>query len=302
MFLRNQWVRHILSVAVTILGILLPAGCDITVPDSLPSTVTGNENPADTGDDVVVQEPGDGDADQPSGDAPPADDNSSDDSGDDNGAPADDVPTDSPDGDTPPGTEDPPADDDPAPPDDDPPPDEDDPPPDDGEPPADDDPPPDDEEPPADPDVPSNEYCDPVSDWDLEWVDFEEEVLALVNQHRASGADCGSQGSFDPAGPLTMLPALRCAARAHSMDMNVRGFFSHTNPDGHGPGQRLDLAGYQGFTWGENIAWGYPSPAAVVAGWMGSDGHCANIMRPQFNAIGVGYYEGNYWTQAFGAE
>lgn len=84
------------------------------------------------------------------------------------------------------------------------------------------------------------------------------------------------------------------------MDMGVRGFFAHVNPDGVGPGQRMASAGWVGTGWGENIAWGYPSPAAVVAGWMGSDGHCANIMRANFTQIGIGYYQGNIWTQNFG--
>jgi uncharacterized protein YkwD len=38
--------------------------------------------------------------------------------------------------------------------------------------------------------------------------------------------------------------------------------------------------------------------------WMGSDGHCANIMNPSFTEIGVGYYPGgqwgHLWTQNFG--
>ncbi|WP_315095738.1 CAP domain-containing protein, partial [uncultured Cellulomonas sp.] len=39
---------------------------------------------------------------------------------------------------------------------------------------------------------------------------------------------------------------------------------------------------------GENIALGYPTPAAVVAGWMGSPGHRANILNPDYTQIGVG--------------
>ena len=35
-------------------------------------------------------------------------------------------------------------------------------------------------------------------------------------------------------------------------------------------------------------------------GWMTSPGHCANIMNPDNNELGVGFYEGNYWTQVMG--
>jgi len=145
-----------------------------------------------------------------------------------------------------------------------------------------------------------NEYCNAVADWPADWVAWERQVLELVNARRAEGANCGASGSFDPADPLTVNGALTCAARNHSMDMAVRGYFDHTDPDGNGPGTRIAAAEYDWSTWGENIALGYPSPEAVVQGWMESDGHCANIMNAAFTEIGIGYYEGNYWTQDFG--
>ncbi|MCO6436623.1 MAG: CAP domain-containing protein [Phycisphaerae bacterium] len=153
----------------------------------------------------------------------------------------------------------------------------------------------------VDADVPDIAYCDGVADWEPDFATFEEEVLSLVNERRAAGADCGSAGTFEPAAPLTMNAALRCAARLHSLDMATRGFFDHTNPDGDGPAERIAPTGYQPRTWGENIAYGYATPEQVVAGWMGSDGHCANIMRSSFTEIGVGYEPGQHWTQVFGA-
>jgi uncharacterized protein YkwD len=93
---------------------------------------------------------------------------------------------------------------------------------------------------------------------------------------------------------------LQRAARLHSHDMFERDYFSHTNPDGEGPKERMDRAGYEGRTWGENIAGGSSTPEAVMAIWMGSAGHCANIMRTSFEEIGVGVYE-RRWTLKFGA-
>jgi uncharacterized protein YkwD len=128
----------------------------------------------------------------------------------------------------------------------------------------------------------------------------------LVNQRRAAGATCGGT-TYAPAPALTMNAALRTAARDHSVDMATHNYFSHTSYDGRTFSQRLSSAGYTGASpWGENIAAGQASPAAVVNGWMGSAGHCANIMNPSFRAIGVGYaYRaasnyGHYWTQDFG--
>ena len=148
--------------------------------------------------------------------------------------------------------------------------------------------------------MPANDYCDDVTTWTTSWNTFEEEVLELINQRRAEGADCGAGGVFEPAGPLTMNSTLRCAARNHSWDMAARDYFDHTSPDGAGPGDRLEDAGYSGSAWAENIAWGYSTPEDVVAGWMGSSGHCANLMQGEYTETGVGYYAGNYWTQTFG--
>jgi uncharacterized protein YkwD len=144
-----------------------------------------------------------------------------------------------------------------------------------------------------------NEHCEAQADWDPAWAQFEADVVVLVNENRAKGATCGDQ-TFGPAGNVVAEAQLRCAARLHSMDMAVRGFFDHTNPDGESPWDRVDKTDYTGFASGENIAAGYPDPAAVMEGWMNSPGHCSNIMNPDNNELGVGYYEGDYWTQVMG--
>lgn len=128
------------------------------------------------------------------------------------------------------------------------------------------------------------------------------EVIELVNARREQGADCGSAGSFAPAGPLAFNEVLAVTAQEHSTDMSVRDYFDHTNPDGDGPGERIDAAGYQWSTWAENIAAGQRTSEEVVDGWMNSDSHCSNIMNPAFLEIGVGFAaDGFYWTQVFGA-
>lgn len=156
-------------------------------------------------------------------------------------------------------------------------------------------------------DVPDNAYCAPVGNWDPAWAQLELDVLEIVNQVRAQGADCKSKGVFAATGPLTMDPALRCAARKHSADMAARDFFNHTNPDNESPWDRMAKAGYGGYSnAGENIAAGSPDAQGTMNQWMGSDGHCANIMSPSFQHIGVGYSTGgqygHLWTQVFGAK
>jgi uncharacterized protein YkwD len=158
-------------------------------------------------------------------------------------------------------------------------------------------------------DVASGDYCASVSEWDPAWVQFEEEVLLLVNEQRAQSEDCGKDGKFSPAGPVVMDPILRCSARLHSLDMFERAFFAHVNPDGLDPFQRMAAAGFHGSGAGENIAVGQTSPQQVMRSWMESDDHCANVMRPSYTMLGVGYHPGaggrgldsNFWTQNFGA-
>jgi uncharacterized protein YkwD len=75
---------------------------------------------------------------------------------------------------------------------------------------------------------------------------------------------------------------------------------THTGSNGSDAGDRIRAAGYQPSTWGENVAAGYTSASSVVAGWMGSSGHRANILNPAFTEIGVASATAadgtRYWT------
>lgn len=73
--------------------------------------------------------------------------------------------------------------------------------------------------------------------------------------------------------------------------------FSHTRPNGDSWSTVSALAK------GENIAMGYASADKIMAAWMSSEGHRANILRESFSTIGVCAYEYNgviYWVQLFG--
>lgn len=122
---------------------------------------------------------------------------------------------------------------------------------------------------------------------------LEDEVTRLTNAERSAGG-CGEVGTDE---------RLRTAARGHSQDMAVNDYFSHTGQDGRSPFDRMADAGYPDPA-GENIAYGYRTPADVVEGWMNSDGHRRNILTCSHQAIGVGLaYDADgrpYWTQVFG--
>lgn len=138
-------------------------------------------------------------------------------------------------------------------------------------------------------------------------ADFEASVVARVNQLRAAGASCGTAGSFGPAAPLTWDDRLAQAADAHSQDMATLNYFSHTSQDGRTLGDRITETGYAWSSVGENIAAGQATVNEVMDAWMGSDGHCANIMKPTFTEIGVACVPGtssntynSYWTMNLG--
>ena len=120
----------------------------------------------------------------------------------------------------------------------------------------------------------------------------------LVNEARATARSCGSRGWFDAAEALVLEPRLTRAAQLHSDDMHATGVMSHTGSDGSSLTQRLAREGYAYGRAGENVAWGYATPEAVVAGWLGSDGHCANLMGVGFTDLGAGE-SGRYWTLVF---
>ncbi|WP_242418029.1 CAP domain-containing protein, partial [Frankia sp. CpI1-P] len=104
--------------------------------------------------------------------------------------------------------------------------------------------------------------------------------------------------------PLAVDPMLTAAAAEHSRDMVARGFFAHTSPDGRTVSDRVTDLGYRYARVAENIAAGQTTAEEVVAGWMQSPGHRANILIPQLRQIGVGHATGGeygtYWTQVFG--
>jgi uncharacterized protein YkwD len=111
-------------------------------------------------------------------------------------------------------------------------------------------------------------------------------TLCLVNRERAQ------QGERH----LTSDARLQQAAQSHTDSMAVANYFEHVGPRGDTPLSRVRAAGYMyssqiSFEVGENIGWGSlweGTPRAVVAAWMASPGHRANILDPRFRSTGIG--------------
>jgi uncharacterized protein YkwD len=127
----------------------------------------------------------------------------------------------------------------------------------------------------------------------------EQTFLNLINQYRQSRG----------LTPLALNQSLVNAARWHSNDMATNGYFSHTDSLGRDPFRRMADFGYTANTYkGENIAAGYSTAAAVMAGWQASPGHNGNMLNPNYRTIGIGLAQragspyGTYWTTTFGGQ
>ena len=135
---------------------------------------------------------------------------------------------------------------------------------------------------------------------------FESEMTSAINQARSTGRNCGSQ-FFPAVAPLTLDEQLTDAARVHTRDMANNNYLGHQGSNGSQPWDRIQEAGYQASTAGENVAAGYRSIEAVMEGWLESAGHCANIMNASYRDVGVARVDnpntqyGVYWTQVFAA-
>jgi hypothetical protein len=125
----------------------------------------------------------------------------------------------------------------------------------------------------------------------------EAEFLKLLNAYRAEHG----------LGPVAITPKLTKAALWMSTDMAEKDYINHTDSQGRDPFQRMSDLGYTFNTYkGENLAAGQKSAQEAFIGWKNSPGHNANMLKPEFKAIGIArVYNPNgqykwYWTTNFG--
>ena len=87
---------------------------------------------------------------------------------------------------------------------------------------------------------------------------------------------------------LSLDPQLSSAAQAKAEDMAKNNYWSHTSPSGKSPWSFISASGYQYKIAGENLAYGFNDAGAVVAGWMNSPEHKANILNSEYTDVGFG--------------
>jgi uncharacterized protein YkwD len=124
-----------------------------------------------------------------------------------------------------------------------------------------------------------------------------ERLHELVNEARSHPRSCGDQ-PFAATAPLLLDVRLVVAAQEHSDDMHAAGFVGHVGSDDSTLRERVERQGYDWWRIAENVARGQRSADQVMAGWLASAGHCANLMNPEFQHLGLGL-AGTSWTQVF---
>ncbi|MGN0343002.1 MAG: CAP domain-containing protein [Roseburia sp.] len=102
------------------------------------------------------------------------------------------------------------------------------------------------------------------------------QVVTLLNQYRQANG----LGTLDTSDIMTT------AANTRSYEISY--YFDHTRPNGTSCFSLLENKGYWGM--GENIASGFSSPEAVMAGWKSSPGHNANMLTSTYTNVGVGVF------------
>lgn len=111
-------------------------------------------------------------------------------------------------------------------------------------------------------------------------------VLCLINRKRAESNES----------PLKTNPELEAAAEGHCEELIADDYFAHVSPSGETPVDRIRDTGYipnpnVGYVIGENLAWGtyqLSTPQSIVAAWIASPGHLANILESQYTETGIG--------------
>ena len=111
-------------------------------------------------------------------------------------------------------------------------------------------------------------------------------VLCLINHERAENG----------VAPLKANAELEQAAEGHCSELIEDDYFAHVSPSGLTPVERIEQTGYVpspsvGYVIGENLAWGtyeLATPQSIVAAWIASPEHLANILEAQYRETGVG--------------
>lgn len=109
------------------------------------------------------------------------------------------------------------------------------------------------------------------------------QVVDQTNQKRAEAG----------LAPLTLNGTLSQAALSKAQDMMTDQYWAHTAPDGTQPWDFIRSSGYRYSVAGENLARDFGDTSSMVAAWMASPTHRANILSSRYSEIGIAVVDGN---------
>ncbi len=92
---------------------------------------------------------------------------------------------------------------------------------------------------------------------------------------------------------LTYNTLLAEAAAGKARDMFTDQYWAHTSPSGKEPWDFIKSVNYNYKVAGENLARDFDSTPPMMAAWMNSPTHKANIMNPRYRDIGLAVVDGN---------
>ncbi|KAL7746971.1 hypothetical protein RI367_007683 [Sorochytrium milnesiophthora] len=130
---------------------------------------------------------------------------------------------------------------------------------------------------------------------DIVAQDVSAAMVTLVNAVRA----------LNGVASYTVNSDLTASCQEHAKDMATRNFMDHTGSDGSTPVDRAHRHGYTSSFISENIAFGQTTIQQVMADWVKSPGHFANLIRADSTEMGAAVATSasgvKYWSQCFGS-
>lgn len=124
----------------------------------------------------------------------------------------------------------------------------------------------------------------PVTDIGIDPGVDAEELITMTNNYREA------EGLSD----LSINPRLTQAAVNKAGDILTNQYFNHTSPSGRKFSDWIKEVGYKYFYVGENLAIDFDNNSDVFTAWLNSPTHKENIIKPQYQEIGIATLTGNY--------
>jgi len=127
--------------------------------------------------------------------------------------------------------------------------------------------------------------------WTNSWVTVEDEMIVLLNQHRANGTDCPGMTNA-PAPALTRNAALQAISRNHAWDSSHHDYGPENGVRCNGQSE-FDIMDAQGFTGFRGVAWSVQRTTAtsIIDFFMAAETVCPFLMDPAITRIGAGYVD-----------